>query len=84
MNERLRQFFFSVVSLLAIASLVPAQSSQSTQPQTSQVAISATTGKEAVCEGGAEIIPSGQQSFARKRYTRVIPKAKPKMSRLKK
>ncbi len=45
--------------------------------QSSQVATS-QGGKEAVCDGALEIIPSGQMSFVRKRYTPPVKKNAPK------
>lgn len=76
MKDRITKF--SVASLMLIGSLSFAQPTQNPQPVTAQIAISDKTGKEAVCEGGAEIIPSGQQSFARKRYITANPKIKTK------
>ena len=74
--------FFLTSSLLCLSStLLFAQPSQNPKASSSQVAISATTGKEAVCEGGAEIIPSGQQSFARKRHVAAKPQPKLKTSK---
>lgn len=84
MKDRLIGLLLLASSATLASSLTWAQQSPSSQPPTTQVAISATTGKEAVCEGGAEIIPSGQQSFVRKRYTRPTPKAKTKLSRQRK
>ncbi|MBS1806696.1 MAG: hypothetical protein JST84_00725 [Acidobacteria bacterium] len=72
---------FSAAALFLLGSLSFAQPSQNPQPLTSQVAISDKTGKEAVCEGGAEIIPSGQQSFMRKRYSAANPKPKTKLTK---
>jgi hypothetical protein len=47
-------------------------------PATSQVAVVDKSGKEAVCDGALEIIPSGQVTFARKRY---VPKTKVKIAK---
>lgn len=76
MKDRLIRFFLTGLCSTLISSMTLAQPPSSPLTPTSQVAVSAPTGKEAVCEGGAEIIPSGQQSFARKRY--VAGKARPK------
>lgn len=78
MNKLVSQLFLSALFVTLLSFLALAQSSQ---PPSSQVAISATTGKEAVCEGGAEIIPSGQQSFVRKRYMAATPKSKTKTTK---
>ncbi len=45
-----------------------AQPNAQGQSASTQVATSDKTGKDAVCDGALEIIPSGQVSFARKRY----------------
>ncbi|MFN7931242.1 MAG: hypothetical protein U0Y68_25600 [Blastocatellia bacterium] len=74
----LSSFFLTALLGCFSSSLLLAQSQPSAS---SQIAISATTGKEAVCEGGGEIIPSGQQTFARKRYVAATPKAKLKTTR---
>ncbi len=51
---------------------------QASQPSASQVAVVDKSGKEAVCDGALEIIPSGQVTFARKRY---VPKPKSKLTK---
>lgn len=47
-------------------------------PATSQVVALDKSGKEASCDGALEIIPSGQVTFARKRY---VPKSKLKIAK---
>lgn len=83
MKDRFSSFLLTTVLLLVSNALLLAQQPSSSS---SQIPLSATTGKEAVCEGGAEIIPSGQQSFARKRYVAAKPKvgSKPTKARLRK
>ncbi len=64
--------WFSTLSL-------PQQTSR-TQSSNSQVAVSDQTGKDAVCDGALEIIPSGTMTFVRKRY--VAPaKAKSRLAK---
>lgn len=52
---------------------------------TAQLQIAATekskTGKEAVCDGALELIPSGKMNFVRKRYTPPVKKASSKSHR---
>jgi hypothetical protein len=48
------------------------------QPAASQVVALDKSGKEASCDGALEIIPSGQVTFARKRY---VPKSKVKIAK---
>ncbi len=57
-----------------------AQPNAQSQSAGTQVATSDKTGKEAVCDGALEIIPSGQVSFARKRYIAKV-KTKPSKAR---
>jgi hypothetical protein len=78
MKDRITRLFLTALFLSLLSSPALAQSGQGAQPQSSQVAISEKTGQDAVCEGAAEIIPSGQQTFARKRYLAAHPKPKTK------
>jgi hypothetical protein len=81
MKHRLIRLFFSTLSL-ALLSLTPlAQSTPSPSPSTTQVIAADKNGKEAVCEGALEIIPSRQVSFARKRYIAAHAKPKSKLAK---
>jgi hypothetical protein len=62
------------------SSALPQQTS-GTQSSNSQVAVSDKTGKDAVCDGALEIIPSGTTTFTRKRYIAANPKAKSKLAK---
>jgi hypothetical protein len=80
MKDRIVRLFFSALILLLISSLALAQPGPSRQVQ-SPVAVANQNGKEAVCEGALEIIPSGQMTFARKRYVPAPPKPKTKLAK---
>ncbi len=54
--------------LVAPGLALRAQPHVQSQSAGAQLATSDKTGKEASCDGALEIIPSGQVSFARKRY----------------
>jgi hypothetical protein len=79
MKDRIARLFLATWCLSLPSSLALAQPTQSALSPSSQVAVSDKTGKEAVCEGAVEIIPSGQQSFVRKRYIAAHPKSKTKL-----
>jgi hypothetical protein len=79
MKDCLAKLFRAVLSLSLLSSLLWVVMGQTAQPPTSTVVVSDKTGKEAVCDGAAEIIPSGQQTFVRKRY--VPPKAKTRLKK---
>jgi hypothetical protein len=81
MKEYIVRFFLTALVLSWLGTLAWAQQAQNPQPQSLPVAISDKTGNEAVCEGAAEIIPSGQQTFVRKRYVAAQPKAKAKLTK---
>lgn len=65
-----------ILIILALVWVIPGNAQS--QSASTQVAISDKTVKDAVCDGALEIIPSGQVSFARKRY---IAKVKTKPSK---
>lgn len=67
--------FFVLVILLSLF-CAPAAAQQAPPPSASPVVVENKSGKEAVCDGALEIIPSGQVTFARKRY---VPKPKSKL-----
>jgi hypothetical protein len=81
MKYRLVRLFFSTLSLALISSTALAQATQSTPAQSSQIVTVDKSGKEAVCDGALEIIPSGQVTFARKRYVAANPKPKSKLAK---
>ncbi len=76
MNTYRVRFFVLALLLSLLSSLSSAQ--QTPQPQT---AVADKSGKEAVCDGALEIIPSGQVTFARKRYVTAHPKTKSKLAK---
>lgn len=81
MQFRFSQMILTTSLFLLSGTPLLAQAKQPPTSSSTQIAISATTGKEAVCEGGAEIIPSGQQSFPRKRHVAAKPPPKSKTTK---
>ena len=73
------RFFVLTVLLSLLSSLAAAQ--QTPLPSVSQVVVEHKSGKEAVCDGALEIIPSGQVTFPRKRYVAANPKGKSKLAK---
>ena len=74
-----RMVFALLLSLLVTPAF--AQQTSGIQTSSSQVAVSEQTGKDAVCDGALELIPSGTMTFARKRYVAATPKAKSKLTK---
>ncbi|HEX4947742.1 MAG TPA: hypothetical protein VFZ34_13815 [Blastocatellia bacterium] len=79
MKTRVVSFIFTITVTASFLVAPLALSAQSKPAQSTQVA--AADGKEAVCDGALEIIPSGQMSFARKRYVPAPRKAKTKLTK---
>ena len=73
------RFFVLTILLSLLGSFTAAQ--QTPQASASQVAVENKSGKEAVCDGALEIIPSGQVTFPRKRYVAANPKGKSKLAK---
>lgn len=78
----MQSYFFRFILFTLLLSLLVgpafAQQTSEAQASSSQVAVSEQTGKDAVCDGALELIPSGTVTFARKRYVPATPKSKSK------
>lgn len=64
------------IGLICIFNSVAVFGAQNIQQPSSQIAKAEKQGKDAVCDGAMEIIPSGQMSFVRKRYIPTRAKSK--------
>lgn len=73
----------SLAILVLAGSTISGLAQPAQNPAKASTQTASNGSKDATCDGGIELIPSGQMTFVRKRYPAPIKKNSPKSSKVK-